>query len=277
MEPVWYFISRAVGTLIPILLVSYAAGLWTGWIKWHTWKREYNEVERDYHKLHDIHDVARATIPELEQRRQALTEEIQQKEDALERIREANEKYEEESQKLNQSLRATKRNYEAMEDIWRGKIAAADIRIIELETALKYARHGGTGREGRDLRDEKDEKDEKDQKDQKDEKDQKDQRTKGQKGQKPSAKKPLPHLLPHIFYLHLIPLSISLSLSIFYPPSHSRVRSAFPAKRCGCGRQEPLDIQGKCQECFGPGFAGQFVLAGIVGVNPQPDHRRGDV
>lgn len=155
MEPVWYFISRALGTLIPLLLVSYAAGLWTGWIKWHTWKREYTEVERDYHKLHDIHDVARATIPELEQRRQALTDEIQQKEEALEKIREANELYEEESRKLNQSLRATKRNYEAMEDIWRGKIAAAEVRIIELETALKLA----GGRDGRDQRDSRDQKD----------------------------------------------------------------------------------------------------------------------
>ncbi|MDB6069715.1 MAG: hypothetical protein JWL81_886 [Verrucomicrobiales bacterium] len=165
MEPVWYFISRAVGTLIPLLLLSYASGLWTGWIKWHTWKREYNEVERDYHKLHDIHDVARATIPELEQRRQALTDEILQKEDALERIREANEKYEEESRKLNQSLHATKRNYEAMEDIWRGKIAAADIRIIELETALKHAGERGQGALVKDERDKKDKKDGKDGKD----------------------------------------------------------------------------------------------------------------
>lgn len=136
MEPVWYFMSRAVGTLLPLLLISFGAGLWMGWIKWHTWKKEYSEVERDYHKLHDIHDVARQTIPELEGRREALTQEIGQLEDLLGKIKEANESYEAESFRLNENLRATKRNYEAMEDIWRGKIAKAEIRIIELETAL---------------------------------------------------------------------------------------------------------------------------------------------
>jgi hypothetical protein len=128
--------SRAVGTLLPLLLISFGAGLWMGWIKWHTWKKEYSEVERDYHKLHDIHDVARQTIPELEGRREALTQEIGQLEDLLGKIKEANESYEAESFRLNENLRATKRNYEAMEDIWRGKIAKAEIRIIELETAL---------------------------------------------------------------------------------------------------------------------------------------------
>jgi len=137
MEPVWYFMSRATGTLIPLLLISFGAGVWMGWIKWHTWKKEYNEVERDYHKLHDIHDVARQTIPELEARRAALTDEIGQLEGLLGKFKEANDGYEAESMRLNESLRATKRNYEAMEDIWRGKITKAEVRIIELEAALE--------------------------------------------------------------------------------------------------------------------------------------------
>jgi hypothetical protein len=137
MEPVWYFMSRATGTLIPLILISFGAGVWMGWIKWHTWKKEYNEVERDYHKLHDIHDVARQTIPELEARRAALTDEIGQLEGLLGKFKEANESYEAESRRLNESLRATKRNYEAMEDIWRGKITKAEVRIIELEAALE--------------------------------------------------------------------------------------------------------------------------------------------
>lgn len=136
MEPFWYFITRAASTLIPLLLVAYGAGLWTGWIKWHTWKREYQAVETDYHKLHDIHDVARATIPELEERRGALAGEIQGLEGLLGQYKDANEKFEAESQRLNQSLRATKRNYEALEDIWRVKLATAELRIQELEALV---------------------------------------------------------------------------------------------------------------------------------------------
>ncbi len=136
MEPFWYSITRAASTLIPLLLLAYGAGLWTGWIKWHTWKREYQAVETDYHKLHDIHDVARATIPELEQRREALTGEIQGLEDLLGQYKDANEKFEAESLRLNQNLRATKRNYEALEDIWRVKLATAELRIQELESLL---------------------------------------------------------------------------------------------------------------------------------------------
>jgi hypothetical protein len=136
MEPFWYFITRAASTLIPLLLLAYGAGLWTGWIKWHTWKREYQAVETDYHKLHDIHDVARATIPELEQRREALSGEIQGLEDLLGQYKDANERFEAESHRLNQSLRATKRNYEALEDIWRVKLATAELRIQKLEALL---------------------------------------------------------------------------------------------------------------------------------------------
>lgn len=136
MEPVWYFLSRAAATLIPLILIAFGAGLWAGWIKWHTWKREYNAVERDYHKLHDIHDVARATIPELEQRREALTGEIGQLEGLLGEYKDANEKFQAESERLNASLRATKRNYEALEEIWRVKLATAELRIQHLEASL---------------------------------------------------------------------------------------------------------------------------------------------
>ena len=144
MEPVWYFMSRATGTLIPLLLISFGAGVWMGWIKWHTWKKEYNEVERDYHKLHDIHDAARQTIPELEARRAALTDEIGNLEELLGKFKEANESYEAESRRLNETLRATKRNYEAMEEVWRGKITQAEIRIIALENALERRVKGAT-------------------------------------------------------------------------------------------------------------------------------------
>lgn len=139
MEPLFYFLSRALAVLIPLVLIGYAAGLWTGWIKWHTWKKEYSEVERDYHKLHDIHDVARATIPELEARRQALTNDIDLLAGKLGEFQQANESFEAESRRLNENLRAAKRNYEAMEEIWRGKITKAEIRILQLEAELNKA------------------------------------------------------------------------------------------------------------------------------------------
>jgi hypothetical protein len=145
MEPLWYFLSRALAVLIPLVLIGYAAGLWTGWIKWHTWKKEYSEVERDYHKLHDIHDVARATIPELEARRQALTDDIDLLAGKLGEFQQANESFEAESRRLNENLRAAKRNYEAMEEIWRGKITKAEIRILQLEADLEKAMASASG------------------------------------------------------------------------------------------------------------------------------------
>lgn len=136
MEPAWYFLTRATATLIPLILAAFGAGLWMGWIKWHPWKREYSEVEKDYHKLHDIHDVARATIPELEARRKALTDEIDGLEGLLGRYQDANAKYEAESRRLNEALRAQKRNFDALEDIWRNKLSLAEARIADLERSL---------------------------------------------------------------------------------------------------------------------------------------------
>ncbi len=137
MEPVWYFISRAALTLIPLLLISFGAGLWLGWIKWHTWKREYHSVEQDYHKLHDIHDTARIVIPELEQHREVLSDEVQNLSGVLDEYKVANQKFEAESARLNEKMRVTKRNYEALEDIWRVKLATAEFRISELEAQLQ--------------------------------------------------------------------------------------------------------------------------------------------
>ena len=144
METLWFFLTRALAVLIPLVLIGYAAGLWTGWIKWHTWKKEYGEVERDYHKLHDIHDVARATIPELEARRQSLTDDISLLAGRLGEFQEANESFEAESKRLNENLRASKRNYEAMEEIWRNKITKAEIRILQLEAELESASASST-------------------------------------------------------------------------------------------------------------------------------------
>lgn len=136
MEPAWYFLTRATATLIPLILAAFGAGLWMGWIKWHPWKREYSEVEKDYHKLHDIHDVARATIPELEARRKALTDEIDGLEGLLGRYQDANAKYEAESRRLNEALRAQKRNFDSLEDIWRSKLHMAEARVADLERSL---------------------------------------------------------------------------------------------------------------------------------------------
>lgn len=144
METLWFFLTRALAVLIPLVLIGYAAGLWTGWIKWHTWKKEYGEVERDYHKLHDIHDVARATIPELEARRQSLTDDISLLAGRLGEFQQANESFEAESKRLNENLRASKRNYEAMEEIWRNKITKAEIRILQLEADLESASASST-------------------------------------------------------------------------------------------------------------------------------------
>ncbi len=136
MDGIIFFITRALLTLIPLIAIAFSLGLWLGWLKWHGWKKQYQSVEHDYHKLYDHHDAASVVIDNLETTRGALATDREKLQTAMAQFKEANETYATELDRLQTTLTSTQRNSRDLEDLWKKKLDAAQVRIHTLEAAL---------------------------------------------------------------------------------------------------------------------------------------------